>query len=180
MKINITEQIPDDLNFHKLIEDFVFNCPSATVTSKKKAKTKQWDNVSVRECSFRNRGITGTLLNTITAQIKRMMKNELYKKVDKIELVEDVFDASNSNERIVFRDNSQMSDAEVIYYYIRNAFAHGSFEVTSDRVYKLESKKKESVKAQMMLKETTLLKIADLSRKNRKQIEALQKKKNRN
>ena len=73
-----------------------------------------------------------------------------------------------------------MSDAEVIYYYIRNAFAHGSFEVTSDRVYKLESKKKESVKAQMMLKETTLLKIADLSRKNRKQIEALQKKKNRN
>ena len=48
-----------------------------------------------------------------------------------------------------------MSDAEVVFYYIRNAFAHGDIEVIGggDRIYKLESKKKNDIKAQMILKE---------------------------
>ena len=83
MKIDTKARIPlDDPTFQSFIEAFVFNCPSSTVTSKKKAKVKTWDNVSARDCSFRTRDITGSLLITITAQIRRQLKNGLYKKAD--------------------------------------------------------------------------------------------------
>lgn len=182
MKIDTKAMIPlADSSFQQLIEAFVFNCPSATVVSKKKAKIKVWNNVSVRDCSFRTRDITGTLLITITAQIKRQLKNGLYKKVEKDQDVDSVFDADHSSEKIVFKENAQMSDAEVVFYYIRNSFAHGSFEVVDDgeRYYKLESKKNGVIKAQMILKESTLNKIATLSSYNKKQIEALQRKRKR-
>lgn len=182
MKIDTKARIPlDDPTFQSFIEAFVFNCPSSTVTSKKKAKVKTWDNVSARDCSFRTRDITGSLLITITAQIRRQLKNGLYKKADKDENVDTIFDADPSAEKIVFKENSQMSDAEVVFYYIRNAFAHCSFEVVDDgeKYYKLVSSKKGVIKAQMILKESTLKKLADLSAYSKKQIEALQKKKKR-
>lgn len=74
-----------------------------------------------------------------------------------------------------------MSDAEAVFYYIRNAFAHGSFEVVSgsDPIYKLESKKNGVVKAQLLLKQTTLIKLADLSERSRTDIEKLQRKKSK-
>lgn len=133
----------------------MFKCPAATVVSKKKAKIKKFDNVSARDCSFRSRGITGTLLNTITVQIKKTVKPGMYHKIEKGETVEAIFDKDTSDEKIVFKDNSQMSDAEVVFYYIPNAFAHGDIEVIGggDRIYKLESKKKNDIKAQMILKE---------------------------
>ena len=183
MTIDTKANIPlDDPEFQGFIKAFVFNCPSATVISKKKAKVKTWVNVSARDCSFRTREITGTLLSTMTAQIKRLLKNQLYQMAEKDKNVDAIFDASKCNEKIVFKENSQMSDAEAVFYYIRNAFAHGSFEVVVDGVekyYKLESSKKGVIKAQMILKESTLKKLADLSAYNKKQIEALQKKKKR-
>lgn len=182
MKINTKGEIPySDPKFQKIVNTFVFYCPAATVTSKKKEKNKKWDNVSARDCSFRSRGITGTLLSTITAHIKRILKNELYKKIGNDEKVDIIFESDSSSEKIVFKANSQMSDSEVVYYYIRNAFAHGSFEVidNGERFYKLESKKRDNIKAQMILKESTLMKLGDLSLYSKKQIEALQKKKKR-
>ena len=145
MNIDINNPIPiADTSFQGVVIAFVFNCPSATITGKKKDKIKKYENVSTRNCSFRDRGITGTLLNTITSQIKRLMKNQLYRKVIKEkdgheDKVEDVFNADLSAEKIVFRENSQMSDAETVYYYVRNAFAHGSFEIVDDggvKIYK--------------------------------------------
>lgn len=179
MMINITKSLPNDKAFFNLVNTFVFRCPAATVVSKKKVNPKAFENVSVRECSFRSRGITGTLLITITAQIKKTVKPGYYHRIEKGETVEAVFDADTSDEKIVFKENSQMSDAEAVYYYIRNAFAHGDIEVLPgmERVYKLESKKKNDVKAQMVLKEGTLKKLAMLSSNNKTQIEKMQKKK---
>ena len=62
------------------------------------------------------------------------------------------------------RDRNEMPETEAIYYYIRNALAHGSFEFVSQRndveaYYLLESKQKNTVKAQMRLKESTMLKL---------------------
>ena len=178
MIIDITKKIPDDNVFHSIINSFVFHCPSAMVTSKKKAKVKTYESVSVRECAFRSKGITGTLLTTITAQIKRTVKSGFYHKIENSETVEDVFDKDTSKEKIVFLGNSQMSDAEVVFYYIRNAFAHGDFEVLpgTERVYKLESKKKNTIKAKMILEESTVLKLAKLAAVSKSQVEKLQKK----
>lgn len=62
-------------------------------------------------------------------------------------------------EFIVFRERNDIPDTEAIFYYIRNAFAHGSFEIKEtggNSVFLLESRKANSVKAQMRLKEKTL------------------------
>lgn len=176
MNINVEANIPSSNPlFQSFIESFVFNCPSATVVSKKKDKNKKYKSVSARECSFRLRGITGTLLNTMTAQIKKRV--EFYQKVDNGQKVEDVFDSNRYDEKIVFKGNNQMSDAEVVFYYIRNAFAHGSFEYVPDaNAYKLESKRDGVVKAQILLKEDTLKKLSELASLDKKSIEAFQKK----
>ena len=177
MVINVNSAIPiDNSLFQSYIESFVINCPSATVISKKKDKSKTYNNVSARNCSFRDRGITGTLLTTVTSQIKKYMRNGLFKKASNKERVEVEFDIDNSSEKIVFCENTQMSDAEVVFYYIRNAFAHGDFEyLPSNGMYKLESKKKDVVKAQMLLSETTLNRLSGLLRLDKSKIMSLQK-----
>ena len=74
-----------------------------------------------------------------------------------------------------------MSDPEAFYYYIRNAFAHGSFEViptNNGNVYLLESSKDGAVKAQMRLKETSLIEYIRLANLTATEIKALQRHKN--
>jgi len=71
-----------------------------------------------------------------------------------------------------------MSDAEAIYYYIRNAFAHGSFEVAEQagrRIYLIESSKDGIIKARMRLREETLLHYIELANMTPAEIKALQK-----
>ena len=64
---------------------------------------------------------------------------------------------------IVIAERSDMSLTSSIFYYIRNAFAHGSFMVDGD-VYSFESSKDGTIKAAIRLREKTLLKwIQDIS-----------------
>lgn len=176
MFIDTNAKMPiEDHSFQSYIMAFVFNCPSAIVISKKKEKPKHFIPISTRNCSFRARGITGTLLTTMTAQIKKRI--EFYKKAEKSQKIEDLFDSNVYNEKIVFRENNQMSDAEAVFYYIRNAFAHGSFEyIPEKKMYKLESKKGDTVKARMIINESTLTRLSELSSLDKKSIENLQKK----
>ena len=81
-------------------------------------------------------------------------------------------------ELVVFQKRTDMSDTEAFYYYIRNAFAHGSFEIIntdSGKIYKLESGKDDSVKAQMRLKESSLKRYIDYSMLSASEVKALQK-----
>jgi len=67
---------------------------------------------------------------------------------------------------MVYKHHPKMSDAEAIYYYIRNAFAHGSFEIKSGKgepCYLLQSDKDGIIKAQMRLKESTLFRLLAIS-----------------
>ena len=195
--INQSASIPiDRKEFVSIIDDFVFNCPSSVMhqikdkESKDKQKKKyEYRQVSARRSSFRQRGISGSLLTTILSQIRKpLQKNNAYYVMNTNESVTEqanmiVRSASLADpyfDFMVFHKRSDMSETESVYYYIRNAFAHGSFEVidtqNEEQIYKLQSKKEDTVKAQMRLKESTLKKIACLSRYTPQQIKSMQKK----
>lgn len=164
-------------DFFKIIDALVFNCPSSIRNG------SRYKNVSARKCSFRERGVQKELLTILLREIKSpLMKNKAYQKIGSSDSVEEAVsdilknsELSDSNfEIIVFQKRREMSDVENIYYCIRNAFAQGSFEVTEDKIYKLECKKGERIKAQMRLKESTLMQYAKLARMKPNQIRKLQ------
>lgn len=183
---------------YALLLGFVLGCPSTTRRTivlekggngKKRKRKTVYKPVCARCCSFRERAITGHLLNTILAEIRRpLAKNSAYARLTTGSSVEDEVtkltrgSAASDKlfEYIVYVMRSDMPDTEAIYYYIRNAFAHGSFEFTDvgdRRILVLESSKDGKLKAQMRLRESTLLKMIELSRKTATEIYGMQKKK---
>ena len=143
--------------------------------------------MSVRGSSFRSRGIDKSLFETILAQIRRPLNNiNTYMLIDSSDSVERAVNSIISSvslgdpyyEMIVFQERSDMSNAEAFYYYLRNAFAHGSFEVSSTNtgnVYFLESSKDSNVKARMRLKESSLLEYIRLANLTAGEIRSLQR-----
>ena len=178
-----------------LIYKFIFICPSSIIKKVKTIGNAEGENnykhtynpVSARSCSFKERGITKDLLATILAEIKRpLTAMGTYSKLKGGGNVEEtVYSILNCTtladrdfELIVFREHSDMTDTEAIFYYIRNAFAHGSFEFKNSGgpVYYLESRSAGIIKAQMRLKESTLKKYITLIEKTPAQIKELRKK----
>ena len=194
--VDVNSQIPiRDTNFQDIINGLVFNCPSST---EHKEKDGNYDNgktrykriyrpVSVRNVSFRNKRINGGLFNTIMAQIRRpLMDTKTYALIKQFESVESRVNSILSStalddpyfELAVFQKRSDMADPEAFYYYIRNAFAHGSFEVirtNNNNVYLLESSKDGVVKARMRLKEASLLEYVRIANLTPAEIKALRK-----
>ena len=194
--VNLKKPIPvTNPIFQDIVSGLVFNCPSSTerrvktgVNGKRKAQYKvSYTPVSARGVSFRRRGITKSLFVTILAQIRRPLSaTKTYALIQSSESVESTVESiTNATslsdpyyEIIVFQKRSDMSDTEALYYYIRNAFAHGSFEVVATNggnVYLLESSKDGTIKAQMRLKETSLSEYIRLANLTVAEIKALQK-----
>ncbi len=180
--INTKQPVPlSNENFRKIINGFVFECPTSIRKTKNKKTTYQ--RVSVRGKSFRDKNINKDLLKTLAAQIKRYLKNGFYRKVktsNEITMNEMPTHFKDKKfEFIIFRNREDMSDIETIFYCIRNALAHGSFEVISSenhKIYEFESSKDGDIKSRMRLKEETLLKILDLASLKSKEIKGLKKK----
>jgi len=186
-----------DSTFQRIVSGLVFNCPSSIEHKVKdgfyengKSKYKLvYKPVSARNSSFRNRGIEKNLFVTILAQIRRPLNIiKTYALIDSSASVEQtvksIKGASTLSdpyyEIIVFQKRPDMTDTEAFYYYIRNAFAHGSFEVVSTNngnIYLLESSKDGEIKAQMRLKDTSLKEYIRLANLSVAEIKALQKKK---
>ena len=186
--------------FQEIVCGLVFNCPSSNefrerigVNERGNPKYRYiYKPVSAREVSFRNRGIDNRLFETILAQIRRPLNNKkTYALIDKTESVELTVHTINSSvplkdpyyEMIVFQKRSDMSNAEALYYYLRNAFAHGSFEVVptdNGNVYLLESSKDGNVKAQMRLKESSLIEYIRLANLTAGEIRRLQRRRKKN
>lgn len=183
--------------FNHLINGFVFNCPSRIIKETKikpppttgpKYK-REHENVSKRKCSFYDRGIKKDLLTTILAQIRKpMVANGTYmalKPEKDVELERQLMESSitlsdNLYDEMLYHTRTDMSDTEAIFYYVRNAFAHGSFEAVpngASYVYILESQKEDKIKAQMRLKEETLLRYLELANASEKEIRSLQRRK---
>lgn len=69
--------------------------------------------------------------------------------------------SDNHFEMIVVQERNDMNLTSSVFYYIRNAFAHGSFSVIgtgASTTYYLESARDGDVKARIRLREQTLLK----------------------
>ena len=143
------------------IDFFVLHCPASnrsyvkdgTWPDGKKKRNKIYKDVSARDCSFHRNGITGNLLSTILAEIRRpIAKQGLFQIIktdaDVAMTTSALLNGRTGNDQwpdlIVIHTRSDMPDSESIYYYIRNAFAHGSFEIVRDNkkqpVYRFESK----------------------------------------
>lgn len=158
-----------DSNFQKIIDFYLFNCPCETEKGSKNKGTKTYTKVSKRAKTLRAQGWTGGALNTLLAAMKHTTsghleynifdnKTDIKEKVSKIEKYSTLSD--KHFELIAMADRSDMSKTSAIFYYIRNAFAHGSFSVIkneSKTIYYLESAKDDTVKAQIRLREETLL-----------------------
>lgn len=185
----------NDSEFNSIISGLVFNCPvciekriseGMMPDGKKKYKIEK-KAVSARNSTFRSRNVCGHLLITVLAQIRRpLVRNAAYALLDSNDSIEDKVQEiingttmSDTNfELVVFQKRTDMSDTEAFYYYIRNAFAHGSFEIINTdagKIYKLESSKEGSIKAQMRLKESSLKRYIDYSMLSASEIKALQK-----
>lgn len=83
-------------------------------------------------------------------------------------------------EMIIFAKRSDLCRTTTLFYFIRNAFAHGSFSVFNNNgrpVYYLENRYKGKVKGRFRLKESTLLKWIDLFYSSPEELKETNKKK---
>lgn len=186
------DEIPyTNREFMNIIKELVFECPSSeqkktkngTYPNGKRKYKIEYKKVSKRGQDFKSRGVVGNYLNTILAQIRRPLakkgnfavlessgdvKAEFDRITNSSSLSDETFDV------IVFKKHSNMTQTEAIYYYIRNAFAHGSFSVVGD-VYFLESGKGADVKARIRLKESSIKDLIKLKNMEPSEIRKLQK-----
>lgn len=166
----------NDDNFQKIIDFYVFNCPCETEKGTVKKGTKTYTKVSKRAVTLRAKGWTRGFLNTLFTAMKKTVSGHLEYhtfsegtdveiEANKIEMNTSLSDSHF--EMLVMADRSDMNKTSAVFYYIRNAFAHGSFSVVfnnNNKVYYLESSKNGVVKARIRLNEKTLLKwIKDFS-----------------
>lgn len=192
-----TKKVPvSRVAFNRIIDGFVFCCPSSiksdeTDNANPKKRNIIYKEVSKRACSFRKRGIESTLLTTLLALIRKPLTDQKTYSVlkddeDVATAVDRIIIASSLADPffdiMVYKHHPKMSDAEAIYYYIRNAFAHGSFEVKCTKrgcYYLLQSDKDGKVKAQMRLRESTLNHLLELSKMSASDLRAKQRNKRR-
>ena len=175
----------ENKNFQKILIGYLFECPSATKKNYKGSKTT-YTYVSCRKNSFRERNINGQLLRNLNNEIKKRV-NKMYICSRNIEenldeLISKKYQESGYSdpniELIAFKANSSMTDTENIYYCIRNALAHGSFQVINGnpKIYIFESNKDGKLKSRIRLKEDTLLYFIKLSKLDAKKVRELNKK----
>lgn len=165
---NVNPTIPfENKNFQTILNFYLFQCPVEFKRGKKESTTYQ--KVSQRARSLRERGWIESYATTLVNYMKESLgKNSNYDTCKseesvavKVKQLENSGSLSDKHfEVIVYTERSEMNKANAILYYIRNAFAHASFSVTtvgSRKVYYFESAKNGVVKARIRLNETTLL-----------------------
>ena len=173
-----------DDSIRRVALDFILQCPSSI------KKGTRILPVSKCASTFKSRGIQGSLLRTLLSQLKKALPTQnCYVKtkagfsiIEESKFMENIDSLSDPNhEYIVISEHSSMSETESVFYYIRNAFAHGSFSVEdlngNNRHYYLECDNGNIPKARMLLKESTLLKYRDLIFVTSSELKSLQKKK---
>lgn len=167
---NKNNNIPwNDSNFLKIVDFYLFNCPCETEKGSKKNGTKEYIKVSKRATTLRSQGWTGGYLNTLLASMKHTAcgrleyhtfntSADISAEVRRIE--KDGSIADRNFEMVAMSERSDMNKTSSIYYYIRNALAHGSFSLITDKgncIYYFESARDGDIKAQIRLREETLL-----------------------
>ena len=149
-------------NFQKILTFYLFNSPCEISKGTKENKT--YIPVSKVDKTFSKQGWTDKNLNTLIEKMKNMSNHLEYYPISSnqsINTIEKNIGLSDPNfEMIIMHTRNDMSKACAIFYYIRNGFAHGLFDVKNN-IYCFESSKNGVTKAKVRLKEETLLKWID-------------------
>ena len=168
---NKKAQIPlDNSDFHKILNFFLFYCPVEIEKGKKKNGSLRYEKVSKQATTLRQQGWIKGHLKTLLSCMKNTTSGHL--EYHKCESTADIATKCSEIENgctlndkefelIVIAERSDMNLTSAIFYYIRNALAHGSFSVVRSEknvTYYLESAKGDETKARMRLREQTLLK----------------------
>ena len=179
----------------QIVFKFLIYCPSSIrkkenigINNKGKPSTKTtYEPVSAQKRTFKERGIIKDLLTTILFQIRKLINDQgVYQALEENDNVEEqvlkLLEISSLNDAyfdiIVFNKRNDMPETEAIYYYIRNAFAHGSFEVKKLKggyIYLLECKRGKQIKAQIRIKERNLKRILEFIEMTPTQIRDMRK-----
>lgn len=152
--------------FQRILDFYLFKCP--VVINKRK--------VSQKGETFEKMNITGCKL---TSLLKEMKKGTEYHCVESNQSVEKIFEYTKKNSCfsdnhcniIVYIENKEIKKTKTIFYYIRNAFAHGDFSVKNvegQNIYTFRSSKNGTVKGMFRLKESTLILWINLIDKQQK------------
>ena len=154
-------------NFLIILEFFLFNCPVKIITQKKDG-TKECELVSKRAITFEDRDWIGGKITTLFSEITRNIITECVDNNQNVDYIrahkEEMSSLDDEHfELIVFKKDWRINKTKSIFYSIRNALAHGAFSVVNkkDPVYYFENVSN-GVKAQIRLKESTLLRWIDL------------------
>jgi len=164
---NQKNEIPlNDKNFYKILNFYLFNCPCER--ERRENGRKKYEKISCRAKTLRDKGWTNSNLRILLSAMKktasRHMEYKILESSQKIDEKENNINYSLSDdqyEMIIVCKRNDMNLTSAIFYYIRNAFAHGSFYIIN-KTYYFESSKKETIKGKLRLKEKTLLKWIEL------------------
>lgn len=155
----------ENQNLQDILTFFLFNCPCEIERGSLSNGTKKYEKVSARAETLRQMGWVKGHVQTLLAAMKRTASGSLVFEHLKTtvsianvvaNIEKNVAFADEHYEMIVICERSDMNLTSAIFYYIRNALAHGSFSII-DTTYYFESAKEGVVKARIRLREATLL-----------------------
>lgn len=169
-------------NYYKILDFYIVNSICDSISCKGKTiREIGWDK-DVWKKGFLRKEVLGLICdeNSLGEHFFSAKTNaEIRKGINKLNLNKNFH--MLREERIVIYKKYNLTQIESIFYHIRNALAHGRFQIytneTDETYYVFESgiiKKsieKIDLKARMILKESTLLKWIDIINKPVKQIE---------
>lgn len=173
-----TQEIPyDSKEFQKILDYFLFNCP---VEIKEKCNT--YKRVSQRGKTLKQLNWNKSSLRTLLSEMKHTDSGIL--KYEQLSDSNDEWENKEKNyadtfndehfEMILFVKHPNMSITSSIFYYIRNALAHGSFSKVGETYY-FECYKGKKRKARIRLREKTLLNWIELVHKTVSEVKELKK-----
>ena len=160
----------DKKRFQKIIQFYLFECPVRTRGTISKNERDQddpqaqykfsYNKVSKRGVTFQDRNLDGPRLNVLRAAMIRVSKAALIA----VNSQEDVIPTAQKqlNDYIVIWKNEQrVSVTEGYFYCIRNALAHGDFDV-NNKIYTFRNESGNKVKGLAKIKESSLLSWIEL------------------
>lgn len=157
------KELYDNKNFQKILDFYLFNCPVISNGKKVSKRAKTFKELSYEK---------GDYTSFINAMKELCTHNFQYISCDNNISFDSSYKDSKhkfveDTEFIIIKNNCNMNKTETLFYSIRNALAHGSFDykkLTNDMIYFFESNSSKSgeIISYMSLTSTTLLKWIDL------------------
>ena len=161
-------------DFQRIIQFYLFETPVRTYErSGKKGGPVTKDQpdpkynylfkkVSKRGITFADRNLDGSKLNSLRAAMARVSNVKFIVVDDYAEVMKAASSFDEDTEYLVIKRNYEnVSVTEGYFYFIRNAFAHGDFDVDG-KIYTLKNEKNGNVKGMARIKEDSLLAWIDL------------------